>query len=190
MRNWETRTIAYNNMIGALIFYRVYQTGIVGCHMICSSRVGVPMMIIWGRGDTHYSKRLGKVICLEEILMVEEHLHQYSYTDPDHEDDDDGSGLSSKGVRGALLFEVCTNRAGFTNLYQEALILTFKSLKIQGSQNIVAKLTSLPIQQCKHAISTVDCQPSDLVGSMHIFVSGNIQFTGEQHSLSSVRCSI
>ena len=39
-------------------------------------------------------------------------------------------------------------------------MLTFEGQKIQGSQNIVAKLTTLPFQQCKHNITTVDCQPS------------------------------
>ena len=52
------------------------------------------------------------------------------------------------------------NRAALANLYQEGSMLTFEGQKIQGSQNIVAKLTTLPFQQCKHNITTVDCQPS------------------------------
>nr|XP_043607207.1 nuclear transport factor 2A-like isoform X1 [Erigeron canadensis] len=76
-----------------------------------------------------------------------------------------------------------TNRGGLANLYQDASMLTFEGQKIQGSQNIVAKLTSLPFQQCKHTITTVDCQPSGPAGGMLVFVSGNLQLAGEQHAL-------
>ncbi|CAN1152565.1 Nuclear transport factor 2A [Linum perenne] len=62
-------------------------------------------------------------------------------------------------------------------------MLTFEGQKIQGSQNIVAKLTSLPFQQCQHSITTVDCQPSGPAGGMLVFVSGNLQLSGEQHAL-------
>ncbi|KAL1808831.1 hypothetical protein DCAR_0728355 [Daucus carota subsp. sativus] len=75
------------------------------------------------------------------------------------------------------------NRSNLGNLYQEASMLTFEGQKIQGSVNIVAKLTSLPFQQCKHSISTVDCQPSGPAGGMLVFVSGNLQLAGEQHAL-------
>ncbi|OVA09560.1 Nuclear transport factor 2 [Macleaya cordata] len=75
------------------------------------------------------------------------------------------------------------NRANLGNLYQEGSMLTFEGQKIQGSQNIVAKLNSLPFQQCKHTISTVDCQPSGPAGGMLVFVSGNLQLAGEQHAL-------
>jgi hypothetical protein len=76
-----------------------------------------------------------------------------------------------------------TNRPGLANLYQEGSMLTFEGQKIQGSQNIVAKLTSLPFQQCHHAITTVDCQPSGVNSGMLVFVSGNLQLAGEQHAL-------
>ncbi|KAL2240651.1 UNVERIFIED_CONTAM: Nuclear transport factor 2A [Sesamum indicum] len=75
------------------------------------------------------------------------------------------------------------NRAGLANLYQDGSMLTFEGQKIMGSQNIVAKLTSLPFQQCQHAITTVDCQPSGPAGGMLVFVSGNLQLAGEQHAL-------
>ncbi|GAB4839754.1 Nuclear transport factor 2A, variant 2 [Ancistrocladus abbreviatus] len=74
------------------------------------------------------------------------------------------------------------NRAGLANLYQDNSMLTFEGQKIQGAPNIVAKLTSLPFQQCQHSITTVDCQPSG-AGSMLVFVSGNLQLAGEQHAL-------
>ncbi|KAF5764133.1 putative nuclear transport factor 2, NTF2-like domain superfamily [Helianthus annuus] len=59
----------------------------------------------------------------------------------------------------------------------------FEGQKIQGSSNIVAKLTSLPFQQCKHSITTFDCQPSGPSGGMLVFVSGNLQLADEQHAL-------
>ncbi|CAN6975724.1 unnamed protein product [Brassica rapa subsp. trilocularis] len=75
------------------------------------------------------------------------------------------------------------NRIGLGGLYQEASMLTFEGQKIQGVQSIVAKLTSLPFQQCKHNISTVDCQPSGPASGMLVFVSGNLQLAGEEHAL-------
>ena len=75
------------------------------------------------------------------------------------------------------------NRPGLASLYQDSSMLTFEGQKIQGSQNITAKLTSLPFQQCQHAITTVDCQPSGGTGGMLVFVSGNLQLAGEQHAL-------
>ncbi|XP_035542445.1 nuclear transport factor 2A isoform X3 [Juglans regia] len=75
------------------------------------------------------------------------------------------------------------NRAGLVSLYQDESMLTFEGQKTQGSQNIVAKLTSLPFQQCQHGITTVDCQPSGPAGGMLVFVSGNLQLAGEQHAL-------
>nr|XP_009759023.1 PREDICTED: nuclear transport factor 2-like [Nicotiana sylvestris] len=76
-----------------------------------------------------------------------------------------------------------SNRAGLANLYQENSMLSFEGVKIQGAQHIVAKLTSLPFQQCKHQINTVDCQPSGPIGGMLVFVSGNLQLPGEEHVL-------
>ncbi|KAG4149626.1 hypothetical protein ERO13_D05G345400v2 [Gossypium hirsutum] len=52
-------------------------------------------------------------------------------------------------------------------------MLTFEGQKIQGSQSIFAKLTSLPFQRCQHSITTVDCQPSG-AGGMLVFVSGKV----------------
>ncbi|KAJ6307668.1 hypothetical protein OIU76_017460 [Salix suchowensis] len=75
------------------------------------------------------------------------------------------------------------NRAGLANLYQDGSMLTFEGQKTQGSQNIVAKLIALPFQQCKHHITTVDCQPSGPAGGMLVFVSGNLQLSGEHHAL-------
>ncbi|RZC59357.1 hypothetical protein C5167_006664 [Papaver somniferum] len=75
------------------------------------------------------------------------------------------------------------NRAGLAGLYQDTSMLSFEGEKIQGGSAIVTKLTSLPFQQCKHNISTVDSQPSGPAGGMLVFVSGNLQLAGEQHVL-------
>ncbi|XP_010680019.2 nuclear transport factor 2B [Beta vulgaris subsp. vulgaris] len=77
-----------------------------------------------------------------------------------------------------------TNRAGLSNLYQENSMLSFEGQKFLGGQNIVGKLTSLPFEQCKHSITTIDCQLSGPNGTtLIVFVSGNLQLAGEQHPL-------
>ncbi|KAL5717517.1 Nuclear transport factor 2B [Ranunculus cassubicifolius] len=76
-----------------------------------------------------------------------------------------------------------TNRSALINLYQEASMLTFEGDKIQGAAKITEKLAGLPFQQCKHSITTVDCQPSGPAGGMVVFVSGNLQLAGESHVL-------
>ncbi|CAM6085579.1 unnamed protein product [Calypogeia fissa] len=76
-----------------------------------------------------------------------------------------------------------TARMNLIGLYQDQSMLTFEGEKIQGAQAIVSKLTSLPFQQCKHHISTVDSQPSGPAGGMLVFVSGNLQLPGEEHQL-------
>ncbi|GER56080.1 nuclear transport factor 2 family protein, partial [Striga asiatica] len=81
------------------------------------------------------------------------------------------------------------NRAALANLYQEASMLTFEGQKFQGPQQITAKLTGLPFQQCQHQVSTVDCQHSGPAGGMLVFVSGNLQIAGEQHPLKFSQAS-
>ncbi|KAK9678197.1 hypothetical protein RND81_11G195000 [Saponaria officinalis] len=76
-----------------------------------------------------------------------------------------------------------TNRSNLGNLYQENSMLTFEGQAFMGAQNIVGKLTSLPFEQCKHNISTTDCQPSGPPGALIVFVSGVLQLSGEQHPL-------
>ncbi|KAM6564370.1 hypothetical protein CsatB_024368 [Cannabis sativa] len=76
-----------------------------------------------------------------------------------------------------------TSRANLGTLYQDASMLAFEDQKFQGAQNIVAKLASLPFEQCKHNINTVDFQPSGLAGGMLVFVNCNFQLAGRQHTL-------
>eukprot|EP01018_Ginkgo_biloba_P021230 Gb_33382 [translate_table: standard] len=76
------------------------------------------------------------------------------------------------------------DRASLVSLYNEpSSMLTFEGHKIQGAQNISFKLNSLPFDQCKHYISTIDCQQSGLAGGIIVFVSGNLQLPGEEHQL-------
>ncbi|KAL9246019.1 hypothetical protein vseg_019603 [Gypsophila vaccaria] len=76
-----------------------------------------------------------------------------------------------------------TNRANLGTLYQDTSMLTFEGQPHMGAQNIVGKLTSLPFDQCKHLVSTTDCQPSGPPGALLVFVSGQLQVSGEQHAL-------
>ncbi|XP_071695792.1 nuclear transport factor 2A-like [Rutidosis leptorrhynchoides] len=77
-----------------------------------------------------------------------------------------------------------SNPAGLADFYQESSLMTFNGLKIQGSRNIVAKLTSPQFKQCKHSVITVDCQRTGPSGSVVFFVSGNLQLSGEPHPLT------
>lgn len=77
-----------------------------------------------------------------------------------------------------------TNRQSVVGLYQEDSMLTFEGQKIYGVQAISEKFESLGFQQCKHIISTVDCQLSGPAGGMLVFVSGHLQLPGEEHLLS------
>uniref|UniRef100_A0A803MHE9 NTF2 domain-containing protein n=1 Tax=Chenopodium quinoa TaxID=63459 RepID=A0A803MHE9_CHEQI len=80
-----------------------------------------------------------------------------------------------------------TNRAALSSLYQEISMLTFEGQKFQGAQNIVGKLTSLPFEQCKHSITTTDCQPSSSNGTLLVFVSGIFSLLVNSTFLSLVR---
>jgi hypothetical protein len=76
-----------------------------------------------------------------------------------------------------------TNRQALVGLYEEGSMLTFEGEKVVGSQAISDKLNGLCFQQCQHLVSTIDCQPSGLVGGMVVFVSGNLQLPDEEHLL-------
>eukprot|EP00897_Mesotaenium_endlicherianum_P006141 jgi/Mesen1/5555/ME000280S04670 len=75
------------------------------------------------------------------------------------------------------------NRGNLYALYQDSSMLTFEGEKFQGVQAIQTKISGLPFQQCKHHISTVDCQPSGPTGGMVVFVSGNLQLVDQEHQL-------
>uniref|UniRef100_A0A7C9CVH8 NTF2 domain-containing protein n=2 Tax=Opuntia streptacantha TaxID=393608 RepID=A0A7C9CVH8_OPUST len=75
------------------------------------------------------------------------------------------------------------DRPSLTSLYQPSSLLTFEGQKFQGVEDISSKLNSLPFDQCRHLISTVDSQPSFLNGGILVFVSGSLQLAGEEHHL-------
>uniref|UniRef100_A0A0D6R9N3 NTF2-related export protein n=1 Tax=Araucaria cunninghamii TaxID=56994 RepID=A0A0D6R9N3_ARACU len=76
------------------------------------------------------------------------------------------------------------SRASLVSLYNEPnSMLSFEGQKFQGANSIVAKLSSLPFEQCKHNISTIDCQQSGPANGILVFVSGNLQLPGEEHPL-------
>jgi hypothetical protein len=81
-------------------------------------------------------------------------------------------------------YQFDNNRATLISLYNEVTsMLSFEGQKIQGAQNISLKLNSLPFEQCKHYISTIDCQQSGPANGILVFVSGNLQLPGEEHLL-------
>ncbi|KAL9255070.1 Nuclear transport factor 2B-like protein [Drosera capensis] len=75
------------------------------------------------------------------------------------------------------------DRPSLSSLYHEASMLTFEGQRIQGAEEISSKLSSLPFDQCRHFISTVDSQPSLFDGGILVFVSGSLQLSGEEHYL-------
>ncbi|GJM92902.1 hypothetical protein PR202_ga09408 [Eleusine coracana subsp. coracana] len=76
------------------------------------------------------------------------------------------------------------NRAALAALYGATSMLSFEGQRVAGAVEIGRKLTQLPFEQCRHAVSTVDCQPSpSFPGSILVFVSGNLQLAGEEHQL-------
>ncbi|KAG6488330.1 nuclear transport factor 2B-like [Zingiber officinale] len=76
-----------------------------------------------------------------------------------------------------------TNRAALSCLYDSSSMLSFEGQRIVGAEAIGRKLAQLPFERCKHCISTVDSQPSPVLGGVLVFVSGNLQLAGEEHQL-------
>lgn len=66
-----------------------------------------------------------------------------------------------------------SNRAGLASLYQDQSMFTFEGIKCLGPQAIMAKLTSLPLNQCKITPSSMDFQPS-ISGGIIVFVTGHV----------------
>ncbi|KAJ0983262.1 hypothetical protein J5N97_011517 [Dioscorea zingiberensis] len=68
-------------------------------------------------------------------------------------------------------------------IFMQTSILSFEGQKVHGVEEIGRKLAQLPFDQCRHFVSTVDCQPSPFAGGILVFVSGNLQLPGEEHLL-------
>ena len=71
-------------------------------------------------------------------------------------------------------FDAPGGRAQLGALYQDSSMLTWEGQKMQGTQNIVQKLSSLPFQSCTHHVSTMDCQPSGQSGGIIVSVTGQL----------------
>lgn len=82
------------------------------------------------------------------------------------------------------------DRSSISTLYQPSSMLSFEGQKLQGSEDISAKLNALPFGQCRHAISTIDSQPSSFSGGIIVFVSGSIQLLGEDYPLRFSQVSL
>lgn len=84
-----------------------------------------------------------------------------------------------------------TNRINLYTLYSDTSMLTFEGEQFQGAGNIQQKLISLPFQQCKHDITTIDSQPSHSPGGIVVFVSGSLKLPEQDHPLRfSQVCSL
>ncbi|CAO2842595.1 unnamed protein product [Amaranthus hypochondriacus] len=75
------------------------------------------------------------------------------------------------------------DRASLFSLYQPTSLLSFEGQKFEGVEEIVSKINSLPFDQCRHSISTIDSQPSSINGGIIVFVSGSLQLAEEEHQL-------
>lgn len=65
------------------------------------------------------------------------------------------------------------NRQALAGLYSDQSVLCFEGQKVQGTQAIVSKLTSLPFQRCQHKVTSLDSHavPS---GGVLVFVTGQL----------------
>ncbi|RKF82352.1 Nuclear transport factor 2 [Golovinomyces cichoracearum] len=72
-------------------------------------------------------------------------------------------------------FDVDRKQLAF--LYRDNSMLTFESTTVQGATAIVEKLSSLPFQKVRHAVSTLDAQPSGSQGEIIILVTGQLLLT-------------
>ncbi|XP_038997106.1 nuclear transport factor 2B-like [Hibiscus syriacus] len=79
------------------------------------------------------------------------------------------------------------DRQALSSLYRPSSMLTFEGQKILGVEDITAKLTSFPFDQCQHVISTIDLQPSTFAGGIVVFVSGSLQLPREEHHLRFIQ---
>eukprot|EP00771_Trimastix_marina_P004072 gnl/Trimastix_PCT/803.p2 GENE.gnl/Trimastix_PCT/803~~gnl/Trimastix_PCT/803.p2 ORF type:complete len:120 (+),score=13.21 gnl/Trimastix_PCT/803:86-445(+) len=76
-----------------------------------------------------------------------------------------------------------TNRAQLSTLYRENSWYTSEQGAIQGTANIVQRLSQLP--QVQHKYNTIDCQPSPS-GGIIVFVNGQLMIAGQQNPLNFV----
>ncbi|OTA61561.1 nuclear transport factor 2 [Hypoxylon sp. EC38] len=76
------------------------------------------------------------------------------------------------------------NRAGLSILYREGSMLTFESASFKGTPSIIEKLQSLPFQQIKHQVATMDPQPGVAPDHIMVLVTGQLLVDEEQRPMS------
>ncbi|EKD12168.1 hypothetical protein LZ554_005267 [Drepanopeziza brunnea f. sp. 'monogermtubi'] len=76
------------------------------------------------------------------------------------------------------------DRKQLAPLYRDNSMLTFESSSIAGVGGIVDKLSSLPFVKVKHAVSTLDAQPSGDHGGILILVTGALLVDEEQRPMN------
>jgi len=77
-----------------------------------------------------------------------------------------------------------TNRTQLAPLYRDSSMLTFESASVMGVTSIIEKLTSLPFEKVKHAVSTLDAQPSGEHGGILILITGALLVDEEQRPMN------
>ena len=73
------------------------------------------------------------------------------------------------------------NRGALAPLYSDQSVLCFEGQKVQGTQAIVAKLTSLPFQRCQHKVTSLDSHAVPSAGVL-VFVTGQLMVRASQPS--------
>ncbi|KAI1089847.1 nuclear transport factor 2 [Rostrohypoxylon terebratum] len=76
------------------------------------------------------------------------------------------------------------NRLNLHGLYRDVSMLTFESSSFQGASTIIEKLASLPFQQIKHQVTTMDPQPGVGPGHLMVLVTGQLLVDEEQRPMS------
>ncbi|KAI1004478.1 hypothetical protein K3495_g3735 [Podosphaera aphanis] len=77
-----------------------------------------------------------------------------------------------------------TDRNLLASLYREESMLTFESTSVTGVASIVEKLTNLPFEKVKHAVSTLDAQPLAVTGGILILVTGQLLVDEEERPIN------
>ncbi|ORZ31946.1 hypothetical protein BCR44DRAFT_120622 [Catenaria anguillulae PL171] len=77
-----------------------------------------------------------------------------------------------------------SNRAGLRPLYREHSMMSYEGTDLAGVNAIMEKLESLPFQEIRFNVLTVDAQPSNpTAGSLLIVVTGQLIPGGEDKPL-------
>ncbi|ORZ39679.1 hypothetical protein BCR44DRAFT_1427007 [Catenaria anguillulae PL171] len=89
-----------------------------------------------------------------------------------------------QGLHRLLLCHFGSNRAGLRPLYREHSMMSYEGTDLAGVNAIMEKLESLPFQEIRFNVLTVDAQPSNpTAGSLLIVVTGQLIPGGEDKPL-------